>query len=835
MNKRFIDGFEKRAFTVIPSGVNHMGSLFGAIGGGSALAGAGLLHRAYKEKKFLEEKDKTLKDKLTSKGPLLGGIAGAIAGGAYGHSRMKKILEPARRVTQIFEKVSALKKDVSLRDHQKRAIQELEDNDGSLLAAHATGSGKTLTGIAGFEKLKQDGKAKRAVVVVPAGLRENFDINGVKKFTDSKVAVYGPKGEKKTLSVGDKSEADYNIISYELFREHGEQILEDTGADTLIMDEVHRVRGTEGKTYNRFRELREKIKNAITLTGSLVNNEPNEVVPLLDITYGPGKHKLVDKKLFDNLFVRKDAKTVGIIKPKVYIEKNIKNAKQLGNHLKGKVSYLSHDDIGADLPDRVLEEVKIPMTQHQQKLYDFAMADVDALTRWKIRNNIPVSQKEAKSAFSQSLQARQVSTDPSILDKTLKDKDPYEYSPKVKKVVDDLEEHLKTDTRNRSVIFGNLVNSQISPIEKALKNKGIKYDKFIGMGQEGSTAKQRAQAVKDFNEGKNRTLLISGAGAEGLDLKDATMMQMVEGHYNPERIQQAEARIRRLGALEDRPLEERKIQVKRYLSTPAPKKGLSKAIGGFAKAVGYSEGDTGIDEWIYSIAKRKDDLNTQFRSVLKTAPYFSKTASDPFGDFIDDNLLRSLGESLGQGLIGNPVSSLIKRRAKSDVEAGIKQRLLDKGHEGLTQKKHYPKVLAESKLDEREIDAEMGMAALTTGLGTLAGLDPRAKKLTKPIAKAIKKVIPKLHSNPALARLISGGVAGGIIGAGSLPLGAYLGSKIKREAVSGSGSASGDLDIGIDRYYNKLKKKQERKYKASKNFVQAVDTREELGIDDLVI
>ena len=93
-----------------------------------------------------------------------------------------------REILRDLVKVAALNKDVEFKDYQRRAINKIR-NRGSLLVAHGTGTGKTITGIGGFELLKQDGKASKALVVVPASLRTNFSEHGVKKFTNSSYQV----------------------------------------------------------------------------------------------------------------------------------------------------------------------------------------------------------------------------------------------------------------------------------------------------------------------------------------------------------------------------------------------------------------------------------------------------------------------------------------------------------------------------------------------------------------------------------------------------------------------------------------------------------------------
>ncbi len=70
-------------------------------------------------------------------------------------------------------KSARLKEEVDLHPHQEHAVKKIEKNRRGLIA-HATGLGKTLTSIAAFERLKDEGKASRAIVIAPASLRENY-------------------------------------------------------------------------------------------------------------------------------------------------------------------------------------------------------------------------------------------------------------------------------------------------------------------------------------------------------------------------------------------------------------------------------------------------------------------------------------------------------------------------------------------------------------------------------------------------------------------------------------------------------------------------------------
>ena len=957
------------------------GGIAGAMMGG----GTALLARSKFEDKLQDPRDKNLKEKMIGYAPLMGLAAGAILG-----AKMPTLINKAERaiwkkdkkardvllksdfsspeyfdaaknyLTQkdpppipmgeilgrSLSKTGSLKSSVKLRDHQLKALDRLDENDGSLIVAHATGSGKTLTGISAYEKLKDSGKAKRAIVVVPASLRENFVDGGVKKFTNSSVKMYGPKNEKKSLNIGQKSKADYNVVSYELFREHGDQIIEDTGADTLIMDEIHKVRSDTGSTFTKIREMRPKFKQAITLTGSVVNNQPNDVVPLMDVTFTPTGHKLINKSFFDKLFVQKDAKRYGFFNPKVEIQKNLKNKGQLGKYLKNKIDFVSHKDLAKDLPNRTQNDINVMMSPEQTSIYNNSMSSVDPITRWKIRNNLPVGQREARDAFSKLLQARQASTDHSIFDKRLADTNPMDYSPKINRIVNDAKDHLKADPKNRTIIYGNLIKGQLDGVEKALKAENVDYSKFVGTGQAGSTNTSRTQAIKDFNANKKRVLVLSGAGAEGLDLKDATMMQMIEGHYNPEKILQAESRIRRLGAFKDKAPEDRNITINRYYSEPN-KTGLAKLMSSGSKAVGG--GQTGVDKWVYSVAARKDALNEQFRDTLKKeasslytikefdkkralldplvkklnlgsiwdasqedltkltgaellnytkgteayhdtgnvlgkSPEKSKQFFDAFEKSHGKNLLstgesvpfavanavedrqwkaqlKGIDESVGDnanrssflvsqaltGVLGGFIGKKLDQGLDKDIEAKLKQKLLDKGYEGLTGKKHYPKILSASKLDEKVIDAKMGLGMLTTGvgLGASAFLPSSFKKKVGELARKVKmhpEIVTKLgpkrfkewyqSGSPRTKEMVNAAIGsaalGALAGLVTKPAGHYLKRGILNASLSGEDT---QLDRGIDIYKKQLMKKMERKYKSSKNFTHEYETKQELGID----
>ncbi len=712
-----------------------------------------------------EDKENELKNKFLSKMPWILGLPGAVYG---------------------FVKSAGLNSDAKPFEHSRRAIDFILKNDGRAIIAHATGAGKTFTSIAGFEKLRDEGKATRALVVVPASLKDNY-VGNIKRFTNSSYAIYGAKNEKGTKYIDERSDADFNIISYEMFKKDPEAILANTGADTLIIDEVHRARDDQGKNYEILEKMSPKFRNVITLTGSIVNNSPSDIAPLLGITYG-NLGIVSNKKAFDKTFVGRREDIHGFLRPKTVTSTFIMNKPHLARLLKDKVDFVTHKDLEASMPKKDEEIVEIELPKQTAKLLNYAMSTVDPLTAWKIRNNIPVGHKEAQGMFSQLMLARQVLNDPSILDERLKGVNPEEYSPKFKRIADDLVKELDADPKNKVVIYGNLVKSQIEPMSKVLDARGISYGKFIGAGNDGVTATGRKQDLDAFMNGDLRVLLLSGAGGEGLDLKNASMIQMIEGHYNPEKIQQAEARIRRMSA--DGP--SKTVRVKKYIAK-YPSSGLTS----LAKSVGLNGGSTTIDQWIYTVADAKDNLNEEFRGVLKSASY---------DEFVRKVEVVSPVAAIAAGRAGSLANALVERRAEKIPEQRAKQVLHNIGESALTAKTPFKKVYDNTKIPQRGIDLDIGFGAIGMGL---------------PIVLQDVR-IPGTSNHMRLVRAIAPIAIGG-----SMP---FLGTSVKNKILA-SMSTENRMRDAVDVYKEKRKKQLERKYKNSGEFIKNYDRITESGLD----
>lgn len=98
-------------------------------------------------------------------------------------------------------------------------------------------------------------------------------------------------------------------------------------------------------------------------------------------------------------------------------------------------------------------------------------------------------------------------------------------------------------------------------------------------------------------------MIVSPAGAEGLSLGNTTWEGVLDPHFNPERMNQMEARGVRAGGLKGRA--DRTVSINRYMATMPKKFGI---IPPRLKTP---------DEKIYEIANNKNIQNQEFYNFLR--------------------------------------------------------------------------------------------------------------------------------------------------------------------------------------------------------------------------
>jgi len=445
-----------------------------------------------------------------------------------------------------------------LQPHQEAALKKLDKTD-SLLLYHDMGSGKTLTALAASERYKA-----HANVIGPASLKDNFT------------------NEKAKHNV--KASTSYTTY-------HKPSTKRDNAL--LVFDEAHLMGQTTSKR-SRLADTHQG-KKELFMTGTPIRNRPSELVPLMR---GLGINIPRDPKVFQKRYVEETLVYPNVsgrlrgIKPG--IEYSAKNLPQLHKQLRGKVHYYKPDK-QKGYPTVNKEVVTTTMSPKQLESYKQLMKGSPDL-QYKVRHGLPTAKSETNKMNAFLNATRQISNTPRAYraDTTHAD------APKLQAAAKEINKRFKSNPNYRGVTYSNYLESGINPMSERLTKLKIPHAKYTGK----LTDTQKQQTVKSFNQGSIKHLLVSGAGAEGLDLKGVRLSQVLEPHWNTAKIKQVNARGNRYMSHANLPESEQKLTIQRYVSkvpkNPYALKQLESA-----------------DQYMHNLAQKKQRLNDQFLNVLK--------------------------------------------------------------------------------------------------------------------------------------------------------------------------------------------------------------------------
>jgi SNF2 family DNA or RNA helicase len=440
---------------------------------------------------------------------------------------------------------------------------------------HAVGSGKSLASIAAAEDTKGD-----VGVVVPAALRTNYE-KELAKHVSSPEASY---------SISSLQGASRGNIPH--------------GKDLLVIDEAHRLRDQASKATQAVRGA--ESKKRLLLTGTALYNRPYDLASLVNTAAGknvlPGS-----RQEFDHQYIGENAVSPGLwgrirgIQPGS--RPTLKNTASLKGHLEKWVDV--HEGSTENFPARKDVTVETPMSARQTELYNTLTSDAPAWLDYKVRKGLPPSKQETSALNAFANAARQISVSPGGFAADLSPVDAARMSPKIQKAVENLQASIAANPQHRAVVYSNYLDSGIEPYAAELAARGIPYGKFTGAVDRA----ERDKMVQDYNSGGLRALLLSSAGGEGLDLKGTRAIQVLEPHWNKEKIEQVIGRGARYMSHAHLPEDQRDVTVEHYHSVGNEPGMLGRLLG--RKREGR------IDEYMEGLSKDKDALNEQVRELLR--------------------------------------------------------------------------------------------------------------------------------------------------------------------------------------------------------------------------
>lgn len=478
---------------------------------------------------------------------------------------------------------------IELQDHQQRIADRISGEDPRLLVYHGLGSGKSLSAIAAAEQAKKEEGGEYGVVV-PASLKGNFE-KEVAKFTrnsNPEIMSYTGLGMGKDFT---------------------------NNPDTLIMDEAARLRNpTASSTAAAIRAAR-KAKRLVLLTGTPITNEPSDIASLLSML----NNQTITPQQFDQQFVSEKKVRPGIlawlrgVKPGT--KPVIKNEDKLRALLAGKVDYLpSKTPEGVNVNEEI---VRVPLSPAQQKIQKAIRTKIPPGFLWKLDKEFPLSRDELAKLNSFLTGLRQVSLSTQSF---RADQDGYKaftQSSKLQKALADLQETLKSDPRKKAIIYSNFIDAGLKPYAAALEKNKIPHGFFHGS----IPLRARQKALKEYNEGKLRALLLGPAAAEGISTKGTSLIQLLDPHWNEARSQQARGRGLRFDSHEGLPEELRNVAVRRYLSA-------SEEPGIFGKYILGKKRERTGDEVLERLTAEKEQFNNVFRDLLREVGQEKQSVAD---------------------------------------------------------------------------------------------------------------------------------------------------------------------------------------------------------------
>lgn len=419
--------------------------------------------------------------------------------------------------------------NAELRPYQKEGfkwINEITDLGFGGVLADDMGLGKTLQIIAFL--LSQ--KKSKSIVVVPTSVIYNWMdefekfapsirvglVHGSKSKRDKVLRDFkrglGIKIEEKNLKEKSYEKYDVLLTTYGTLK-NDEKAYENLSFDYCIIDEAQNIKNPSAQATLSVKNIKSRCN--IALTGTPIENNLMELWSIFDFVM-PGY--LFTKERFRERFIL-DESSLSELKSLItpFILRRLK------------------EEVLSELPEKLEKKYLVEMKGKQKQLYSFY---VNA-----IKNQLNENKSSEKSGrdkinlFAYLTKLREICLDPSLVVPDYKGG-----SSKltvVKEIVKDASES------GKKILLFSQFTSVLQKIEEDFKKEDISYLYLDG----GTSAKDRVERVKKFNEDSNiKVFLISlKAGGVGLNLTSASVVIHFDPWWNPAVEDQATDRAHRFG------------------------------------------------------------------------------------------------------------------------------------------------------------------------------------------------------------------------------------------------------------------------------------------------
>ncbi len=385
---------------------------------------------------------------------------------------------------------------------------------GRAILADDMGLGKTIQGIGVAELLARLIGIRRVLVVCPASVKSQWR-SEIHRFCDRDCQiVLGSAAERVEQYQNDTF---FKICNYEqILRDHA--TIEATHWDLIILDEGQRIKNWESKTSQLVKTLRSQF--ALVLSGTPMENRLEElftVASFVDASrLGPAyrffnQHRIVGDK--------------GRVE-------GYRNLDRLRETLKPMLLRRTRSSVMQDLPPRTNEIVRVRPTEEQ-----LLLSEEHCKKAARIASKRYITEIDLLRIQKHLLAARMACNSTYLCDK----QEPG-YSSKLERL-EELLGQLAGEEDRKIVLFSEWT-TMLTLIEPILEKVGLGLVRLDGK----VPVKQRQQLIHRFqNDSECRVIIMSNAGATGLNLQAANTVINVDLPWNPAVLEQRIGRAHRMG------------------------------------------------------------------------------------------------------------------------------------------------------------------------------------------------------------------------------------------------------------------------------------------------
>lgn len=394
---------------------------------------------------------------------------------------------------------------------------------------------KTPQAIGAIHELLEEKEIKKAMVVVPASLKYQWE-EEVGKFSNHDCIVIDgtPAKRKKQYNTWVMSAIPIAIIGYETLR--GDiDIIKELDIDCISLDEAHKIKNRATKMYKALIQLKPEYRFA--LTGTPMQNKPEEIYALMSW--------LEPEVLGKVTAFRKRHIVTGEKFGRRFIDLGYKHLDEIREKISPRLLRRMKTEVAPDLPEMVFVTSRSEMTKPQRELYETIEEDFkllqkeiqefhETLSDAESRKGTKHEKEDAVLGYMYMMQA--VSDHPLLLsqgDSGMAKK----YLPLVRKCttspkLEELMELLSTalERGSKVVIFSQYARMLLF-LEQRVKQQ-FEQDPYMIYGA--IPSKQRQEQLVDFRTNPNRNImLLSDAGNYGLNLQFSDTLINYDLSWNP--------------------------------------------------------------------------------------------------------------------------------------------------------------------------------------------------------------------------------------------------------------------------------------------------------------